>query len=186
MPRADLGERKTHLKTFRLPESLVLSLGKEAADEGTTVNAEINSILNRHFDWDRKLREFGIAQIPNSTFRSLLEGCDDETLARIGREIFSVQKEMAEFFLQDSSPKGILNFLALRSRFNPKNTIRVTQEEGEYTIVMRHDSGPKWSIIDRSYLEEFVEQSFNVKPRISMGDSVVTARFKVDPQNLPT
>jgi hypothetical protein len=28
---------------------------KETADESTTVNADINSIIGEHFDWDRKV-----------------------------------------------------------------------------------------------------------------------------------
>ncbi|MGD0477394.1 MAG: hypothetical protein ABSB29_04400 [Nitrososphaerales archaeon] len=165
---------------------MVRSLQKEAADEGTTVNARVNSILSRHLDYDKKVGEFGIAGLPRVMLMSLLEGCDDETLARVGRESVPMQKEMAEFFVQDSSPKGILNFLKWRSRFNSKNKIEVTQEEDECTIVMRHDFGPKWSIIDKNYLEEFVKQTFHVEPRISMGESVVTARFKVNPRDFST
>jgi hypothetical protein len=92
---------------------------------------------------------------------------------------------MAEFFFGDSSPKGILHLLTTRSRFNPKNQTRVTEEEGKYVIVMRHDLGPKWSIIAKNGLEELVRQSFHVEPRISAGESVITARFKVNPLNLP-
>jgi hypothetical protein len=179
-----MDERKSVLRTIRLPESLARSLQEEAASEGMTVNAYVNSIVSQHLDWEKKVREFGVARLPRSMLMSLLEGCDDETLARIGRETVPIQKEIAEFFVQDSSPKGILNFLALRSRFNSKNTIKVAQEEDEYTIVMRHDFGPKWSIIDKNYLEEFVKQTFHVEPRINVGESVVTARFRVNPRNL--
>jgi len=186
LPKADIGERKTRLKTVRLPESLVRSLEKEATDEGTTVNAEINSIISRHFNWDKKIQEFGIAELPKSMFMSLLEGCDDEMLARVGRESFAVRKEMAEFFFQDSSPKGILNFLMMRSKFNPRDQTRITQEEDKIAIVMRHDFGPRWSIVVKNGLDEFVKQSFHVEPRISSGESVVTARFKVNLRNLPT
>jgi len=161
------------------------SLKKEAADEGTTVNAIINSTLNRHFNWEKKVQEFGVARLPRSMLMRILDVCDDEGLARVGRESVPMQKEMAEFFVQDSSPKGILDFLSQQSKFNPQDPIRVTQEGDEYTIVMRHDCGPKWSIIDKNYLDEFVKQTFHVVPRISTGDSVVTARFKVDPRKLP-
>jgi len=179
-------ERKTRLKTIRFPESLVRYLEKEAADEGTTVNADVNSIISRHFSWDKKIREFGIVEIPNSMLRTLFEGCNDETLARMGRETFAVQKEMAEFFFHDSSPKAMLDLLTIRSKFNPRNQTRVTQEEDKYAIVMRHDFGPKYTIFAKDFLEEFVKQSFHVKPRISAGESVVTARFKVNPPNSPT
>ena len=162
------------------------SLQKEAVDEGTTVNALANSILSRYFDWDKKAREFGFISLHRSIFKSLLEESDDKTLARIGREVMAVMwKEMAEFFLQDSSPDRILEVLGMRSKINPsKLRTRITKEEGAYTIVCHHEFGPKLSIVLASSLQELVRKSFFVEPRITQGESVVTARFRVNPRNL--
>ncbi len=187
MPKANMSERKTHLKTIRLSESLVRSLEKEAADEGTSVNADVNSILSQHFDWDKKAEEFGFYSIPIRLLKNILEGLDDEALARLGREVLpALWKEMAEFFSQDSSLDGMVKFQTMRSKFNPHNHTRVTQDEGEYTIVWRHDFGPKWSIVVKNAIQQFVRKSFHAEPRISVGESVVTAHFKVNPRNSPT
>ena len=179
-------ERKSVLKTIRLPESLVRSLEKEATDEGTTVNALFNSIARQHYEYDKKLREFGTAEVPKSLFKVILDEIDDKTLARIGREVMpALWKEMAEFWIQDSSPDGIMRFQTLRSRFNPDSQTKLVQEEGSYVIVLRHDYGPKWSVLLNYGLQETVRKLFKVEPRMSQGASVVTARFKVNPQNLP-
>jgi len=153
---------------------------KEAADEGTTVNALANSILGGYFDWDKKAREFGFISLHKSIFMRLIEELDDETLARIGREVLTATwKEMAEFWLQDSSPEKILEVLNMRSKINPARLrTRITKEEDTYTIVLRHDFGPKWSIVEKGALQELVRKSFLVEPRISVGELVVTARFK--------
>lgn len=180
-------ERKTRLKTVRLPESLVRSLEKEAAEEGTTVNADVNSILSHHFDWHKKAQEFGFASIHKTLLKSMLEGLDDETLARIGREVMTpLWKEMADYWSQDSSPDGTLKHLMFRSKFNPHHQTRMTREENTYTVVLHHDFGPRWNIMTKNALQEFVRKSFHVEPRITVGESVVTARFKVNPLNLPT
>ena len=176
-------ERKTHLRTIRFPESLVRSLEKEAADEGTTVNALANSIISGYFDWTKKAREFGFLALHKPILIGLVEQLDDEALDRIGREIMAASwKEMAEFWFQDSSPNDILNALIMRSKFDSKISTRITQEEGMYTIVLRHDYGPKWSTVVAGALREFVKQSFHVEPRMSKGESVITARFKTHPQ----
>jgi len=165
----------------------VQAIEKEAASEGTTVNADINSILSQHFEWHKKAQEFGIVEIPKAVFLSLTEGLDDKKLAQIGREVIpGVWKEMAEFWFQDPSPEGIMKHLMVRAKFNPYNRTRITQEEGNYTLVLHHEFGPRWSIIAKNALQEFVKQSFHVTPRITVGESVVTARFKVSPRNLPT
>jgi hypothetical protein len=154
---------------------------KEAADEGTTVNALANSILGGYFDWDKKAREFGFVSLHKSILMKMIEGLDEETLARIGREVMTATwKEMAEFWLQDSSPEKMLEVLSMRSKINPSRLrTRITKEEDVCTIVLRHDFGPKWSAIEKGALQELMRKSFLVEPRISVGESVVTARFKL-------
>ena len=186
MSSAGKGERKTRMRTVRLTESLDRSLEKEAADEGTTVNADINSIIGQHFGWDKKAREFGFVWVHKPIFQRLVEIADDEELARLGREvIFATWKEMAEYWLQDSTPDGILDALSLRSKFGSSTRTRVTREEGEYTIVLHHEFGPKHSIALKSALQELAK-SFHATPRLSAGGAVVTARFNVNPRNLST
>ncbi|MGD0478496.1 MAG: hypothetical protein ABSB29_10090 [Nitrososphaerales archaeon] len=163
------------------------SLEKGAADEGTTVNALANSILGEYFDWRKKVEEFGFISLHKPIVIRLIEELDDETLARIGREdVAASWIEQAEFFLQDSSPNETLKAMNRRSKTNPGAVTRITQEENAYTIVMLHDFGPKWSIVVKSALQEFVRQSFHVEPQIIVGESVVTARFEVNPKNLPS
>jgi hypothetical protein len=164
----------------------VRSLEKEATDEGTTVNADINSILGQHFGWDKKAREFGFVWVHKPIFRRLVDIADEEELARLGREvIFATWKEMAEYWLQDSTPDGILNALSLRSKYGSSTRSMVAREGDEYTIVLHHEFGPKHSIALKSALRELAK-SFHATPRLSAGESVVTARFKVNPRNLPT
>ena len=79
-----------------------------------------------------------------------------------------------------------LKVMSRKSKTNPGAVTRITQEGGAYTIVMRHDFGPKWSIVVESALQEFVRKMFGVEPRITAGESVVTARFKADPRKIPT
>jgi hypothetical protein len=167
---------------------LARSLQKEAADEGTTVNALANSILSGYFEWDKKAREFGFISLHRPIFMKLIEGLDDGTLARIGREVMAATwKEMAEFWLQDSSPDKMLEVLSMRSRINPTRLrTRITKDEDTYTIVLHHDFGPKWSVVEKAAIQELVRQSFHAEPRISAGESVVTARFRVRPRNPPT
>lgn len=186
MPGTNTDERKSVLKTIRISESLERSLEEEADDERTTVNADINSILGRHFGWDKKAREFGFVWVHKPIFRRLVEIANDEELARLGREvIFASWKEMAEYWLQDSTPDGILDALSLRSRFGSSTRTKVTREEGEYTIVLHHEFGPKHSIALENALQELAK-SFHATARLSAGESVVTARFKVHQPKSPS
>jgi len=182
-----MGERKTRIKTIRLPESLLRSLEEEAADEGTTVNADVNSILSRHFNWDKKMGQFGFVTVSKPTFRRLIEELDDETLARLGREAIPGQYgEMAELWFQDSSPEKVVDAINLRFKFDATMQAKITKEGDVYTLVLHHDLGPKWSIICESAAREIAKRLFHANPRINRGASLVTARFRVIPRNLTT
>ena len=182
-----MGERKTRLKTIRFSESLVRSLEKEAADEGTTVNADVNSIISRHFNWDKRLGEFGFVTVARSAFTKLIEELDDETLARIGREaIPALYEEMAELWFQDSSPEKIMDAVNLRFKFDTLMRARVTKEGDMYILILRHDLGPKWSILCESAAREIAKRFFHASPRINRGESTVTARFRVNLRDSPT
>jgi hypothetical protein len=181
---AGKGERKTRLKTIRLPESYALSLKKEAAEKGTTVNALINSIIGLYINWQREADEFGFISVHKKYYETLIEEADEETLVRLGREVvLNTWKEMAEFRFQDSTPDKMLELLTMKWRLDKPPELTVTRDEDAYTIVFRNDNGPKYGIVAESAFREFVRQSFHVEPRISRGESIVTVRFKANPRS---
>ncbi len=162
MSDSSKNEKKSVLETIRFPESLVRSLEKEAADEGTTVNADVNSIIGKHFNWDKRLGEYGFVTVAKSTFTNLLEAVDDEILVRIGREVIPpLYEEMAELWFQDSAPEKILDAINLRFKFDPLMRVKITKEGDVYTLVVRHELGPKWSILSESTCREIAERFFH-------------------------
>ncbi len=180
-------EHKTRVKTIRISEALLSSLRKDAADEGTTVNSLINTVLNEYYGWGKMAREFGLVAINRPIITRLVEEANDETLVRLGQqEILSTWKEMAEYWLHDSTPDKMLEVLRLRAKLDRQTESMTTQDGDTYTIVFRNDYGPRFSIAAESALREFVKQSFHVEPQISRGNTVVTAHFKVNPRKSST
>jgi len=182
LPNAPKEERKSVVRTTRLPESLALSLQKDAADEGTTVNAVINSIIRRYYEWDKKARESGFTMIQKPVLKALVEAADDEELLRIGRDIAPVWfEDMADYWFQDSSPDRILDTISRRFKFDPLMRTEITKDGNAYSIVLRHDLGPKWSIIAEAVARRLTKKFYGVEPVVTRGDSIVTARFKANP-----
>jgi hypothetical protein len=187
MSSIDANEHKSVLKTVRFSESSARSLEKEAAEEGTTVNALINSIVHQHYEWDKRSREAGFTSIHRGVLKALVEGLDDKTLTRIGREVVPGWfEDMAQYWFQDASPERILDTLSLRFKFNPLMRMEVTKAGDDYTVVFHHDLGSKWSVLAEAVARELVRKFFRTEPKISRGESVVTGRFKANPRNPPT
>jgi molybdopterin converting factor small subunit len=175
---AETAEPKSVLKTVRFSRSSARSLEKEAADEGTTVNALINSIIHQHYEWDKKSRESGFTSINKTVLKALIEELDEKTLLRVGRDVVPGWiEEMAEYWFQDSGPERILDALSLRFKFDPLMRMEVTKTGDDYRAVLRHDLGSKWSFYLEGAAKGIVDTFFHVEPRISRGESVVTATF---------
>lgn len=171
---------------MRLSESLTRALQRQAAHEGTTVSALTNSILSEYYDWVKKARDFGFIPIYRPILMRMLEGLDDETLRSIGREGLAPSwKEMAEFWFQDSSPKALLDAIPLTSKFDSNIGTGIKNEEGKLTLVFGHDIGPRWSIVLESALRELSRKTFHTEPRISAGESVVTAVIRLPEKDSP-
>jgi hypothetical protein len=94
-------------------------------------------------------------------------------------------KKMAEYWLGDSTPDGILDALSLRSRYGSSTRTRITRQENEYTIVLHQEFGPRHGIALKSALQELAKL-FHATPQLIAGESVVTARFKISPRKFRT
>jgi hypothetical protein len=184
MESAGRDKKKSVLKTIRISESLARSLEKEAADEGTTVNADVSKILSRYFDWDKRMSEFGFVTVSKAAFKRMIGELSDETLSTIAREaVPDMFGELAELWFQSSSPEKVLEAITMRYRFDSVMHTEITTEGNEYTVVVHHDLGPKWSIYVESVIKEVVRRWFHAEPRMSRGESVVTARYRFKPRN---
>jgi len=179
-------EEKSVVRTIRFTKSSAHSLEKEAAETGMTVNALVNSITRQHYEWDKKAFETGFTSIHKSVLKALLNEVDDKTLTRIGQEVLPASfEDMASYWFQDSSPDSILNAVRMRFKFDPLTRTEVTKKGDEYTVVLRHDLGPKWSVLAEATARALTRKNFHTEPHITRGDSVITTRFRADSKKSP-
>jgi len=158
---------------------LVRTLEEEGAESGVPVNAVVASVLDHYFRWTSKTHDLGLVSIHKPVFVKMIEELDDETLAHLGREdLASSWKDMAKFWFGDSSAESMLKFLSSRAKCEVEERPRATRGMNEYTILIHHDFGPKWSIVLRGALQEVIKSSFHSESHVSAGASVVTGRFR--------
>jgi hypothetical protein len=175
--------RKTVLKTFRFSEDLMRSLEFEAMEEGTTINALVGTVITQHLEWEIKARRFGYTPMYKPILRSLLEELGEESLAKIGKALPEMWKEMAEFWFQDSSAEKVLEFLSFRSRYVPQMQAELKREGNTFTIVYHHDLGTRWSTVIQNALDELVRRSFRTPTTVCTGETVIEVQFPVPPEN---
>lgn len=166
---------------------MISAFEKEAQGEGTTLNATVSSLIAQHLEWGSKAKKFGFIPVYGPLFLKILDELDDETLIHIGRTVLpTMWKEMALFWYQDSSAEKVLDFLSMRSSHLPYVQTEVRKQGNSYTMVFRHDLGPRWSVVLHGALDELVRQTFRVQPKVDVGDTVVTVDFSLTQANSPT
>jgi len=172
-------DKETVVRTFRLPLKRDHILMAEAEEKGITVNSLLNSILVDHQGWLKVARDSGFVYIHRSLYRAFIEELDEETLKRLGRTVvLSWLEDMAQYLHQSTDPEKILDTIEFRYSHDSLMKANFTRNKGDYTLVFTHDMGPKFSVIAEAVARELVARYFHAEPRITRGESVVTAKFR--------
>lgn len=168
--------RETVLRTFRLDKDIVDGIARVAHEKHTSPNNLVNLLLREYLQWGFYYETRGSVSISKRTFQSILEHLSEQEIHALGQNLHSSAKEMA---LLKTGKWDLEGYLALAdsSKYSGGARTEVKREADQYTIIMHHDLGPKYSQLVRSYhamiLGEFAD---DIKTEIS--ESTVVFSFK--------
>jgi len=171
-------ERRTAIKTFRLPEDLLTALEKEAEDEGTTLNALVSTILTRYSDWGSMTRKIGMISISHGVLLAALESADENKLAEAAKRIVPTGwKDMAMFKFHEFTIDSVIQLWKLITKYGWSADLDVQKDGREYLLAFRHDLGPRFSLLLANAFDETLRSSFHIQPVIEKSDASITVRF---------
>jgi len=176
-------KKKTILRTIRLSEDIDDLLEKDAVEQNVSANALITKIMTRYMEWNRIIDKTSYVVIPSLLFRALINGLGDQELEEIGKNaVANAVKELAMIAFGKADFDTLLNALSLITKYDtgliassPLST--ESRIDSQYTITLRHDWGPKGSILLKSFFESLSMNEFGKQPTISITDDVVTVKF---------
>jgi hypothetical protein len=170
----------TTTRTIRLPSNIDAILQKDAKEKRTTVNSLISTALTRYAEWDRYAESFGLICLPRNGFKLIIDSLDDETIKRVAEELGSRSpKELMMFISKEMTLDAFMSLGSLFSRYAGFGAEELEINERNYTLVIHHDLGRKWSI----YLAHLGSQGFKsilgVLPKFHITEYSVVFEFFV-------
>jgi hypothetical protein len=173
-------QKKTVLRTVRISEELDRILQKDAKVNRTSVNALISAIMEKYAEWDRYTEKFRYISIPTTIFRALLDLADENALATVAERLGDeLPKEVTSFWFKKFNLETYLQYISNAAEYGNALEAEIESERGNYTIIIHHEYGKKWSTALKHYHDKAIRTYLKTIPHIETTENTVTLRFQV-------
>jgi hypothetical protein len=170
----------TTTRTIRLPSTIEAVLQKDAKEKRTTVNSLISTALTKYAEWDRYAESFGFICLPRNGFKLIIDSLDDETIKRIAEEIGSRQpKELMMFIFKKMTIDNFVSQTLLFSKYAGFGTYEIETDERNYTFVIHHELGRKWSTFLAHLGSQGLKSTLGIAPKFNITEYSVVFEFFV-------
>jgi hypothetical protein len=171
-------EQKTTTRTIRLPSKIDSILQKDAKEKRTTVNSLISAALTKYAEWDRYAESFGFICLPRNGFKLIIDSLDDEKIKKIAEETGArIAKELTMFIFKKVTLDTFLSMNSLWFRYSGAGTYEIETNERDYTIVIHHELGRKWSTYVAHFASQALKSTLGVVPKINITEYSVVLEF---------
>ena len=171
----------TESVTFRLAKELLTTIKKEAEQKEISTNTLVTQVLRHHVDWNSNAAKAGLLSFPRSLLVKLMEGYDQEEIARIAKQVAT--KDVADITLLLRSDYSIESFLhVVRSWITACGfPFQQSVTGSEHTYVIQHDMSMKWSKYFADVFESVFEQIGSARPEFRLTDNTFVFKVKLTP-----
>lgn len=175
---------KTKSMTFRLDQTVLDELQREADHNETSLNVLVNQILRRYKEWGRYEVKTGMMPVPKVMLTSLMNNAmnhaekaglkeaeiakyRDEMIKEAARIAFSVMKDSVLLMKQSYNLWTVLNVLQEYMRVSGIASDHRIETGGRHVFVIQHDLGENWSLFTKELMTLIFENLAKVKAEIS-------------------
>lgn len=171
-------QEKTVIKTVRITKALDNLLRKDAKAKRITVNALISSIMTKYAEWDRYNERFGVISVKRDAFKSILGAIQDDKLVRVSKEIgVQIPKQFILFWFKKTNLETYLEYMSLVCRYAEFAQYEVDTDGTNYTMMLLHDLGEKWSLFLKNWIEQGMKTTVGIIPLFDVTKNSVIVRF---------
>lgn len=173
MPASKSPRPKTVPKSFRIDESAIIAVEKEAAAQRVSPNTLVNQILNQFSEFERFAKMINVVKPSSSIFRGILEAAAVDKLIEVAKTAGS---SIPQAFV--SAKNGIVNVDSLIDHLRVLALYAHLYEYSEnldsrgQVATLVHDFGLNWSIFLVHYITSMFEQ-LGISPKLEMSDRSV-------------
>jgi hypothetical protein len=194
---SDLEESKespsrTKSVTFRLDQSVVDELQRDADQRETSLNVLVNQILRRYKEWDRYETKVGMMPVPKIMLSNLINnaidlakrngikeseilGYRDQLVKEAAKIAFSVMKDSVLLIKQSYNLWTVLNVLQEYMNVSGINSDHRIEAGGKHVFIIQHELGENWSLFTKELMVMIFENLAKVKADIATTNNTTRA-----------
>lgn len=175
---------KTKSVTFRLDQSVVDELQRDAEQRETSLNVLVNQVLRRYKEWDRYETKIGMMPVPKVMLANLINNAidlakkngikesevlsyRDQLVNEAARIAFSVMKDSVLLMKQSYNLWTVLNVLHEYMKVSGINSDHRIEPGGKHVFIIQHDLGENWSLFTKELMAMVFENLAKVKAEIA-------------------
>jgi len=164
---------RTVPKSFRIDESALLAVEKEAAAQQVSPNTLVNQILTQFSEFERFAKRISTVKPSSFVFRGILEAADVDKVIELAKTAGS---SIPQAFVVAKSGRvdidSLLDHLRTLALYAHLYEYSENLDNRGQVVTMIHDFGLNWSIFLVHYITAMFEQ-MGVSPKLEMSDRSV-------------
>ena len=169
--------KKTATRSFRIDETALEVIEKDAGARNISVNTLVNQILLSYANFDHYLMQLPMIRIASDTFGYLLEAMSDENVSEAGRRTAAnIVKSIILSKHGEVNLNSVLDYFKLISDYGKIYSYNESEANGNRTITLIHKWGRKGSLYFVQYAMSIFEM-IDVQPKITTTENSVTIAF---------
>jgi hypothetical protein len=164
---------KTVPKSFRVDESAIRAVEKEAEAQQVSSNTLVNQILIQFSEFERFAKRINTVEVSSFVFRGILEAAEVEKIIQVGKAAgSSIPQAFATAKRGKVDVDSLLDHLRSLSAYGHLYEYSENLDSEERVVTFLHDFGLRWSIFLVHYLTAVLEQ-LGIPPKLEMSDRSV-------------
>jgi hypothetical protein len=145
------------------------------------LNAFMQMLLTKYFEWDKYAEKFRFVQIPHELFMELIEAGDEGRVLGICREQGRLVKEAILFWFKEATLETFLRYTNLVMKYSLGNQAEYDfKMEGKNAMMtVHHQFGGKYSRGFAELLGTAIRQSLGIEPSFEATERQIMIRFTI-------
>ena len=172
-----MAERKTVVTKFRLSQTTLQSLQKEAREQKTSLNTLVNQIIAKHIEWDTFAHKYGFVNFPQDFYSGIILATDESQLTKAAVDAGRQLREYLLFSFGKANASTLVEALSFAGRYAGLGSIELKSAGPRYRLAIHHHLGRKHSIYLSKLLETAIPLVIGSRPTSEVGDELVMMEF---------
>jgi hypothetical protein len=187
---------KTKSMTFRLEQTVIDELQREADLNETSLNVLVNQILRRYRNWGRYEAKIGMMPVPKVVLTTIMNNAmehakkaglkeaeitkyRDDMTKEAASIAFTVIKDSVLLMRQHYSLWTVLSVLQEYMKVSGIASDHRIESGGKHVFVIQHDLGENWSLFSKELLNKVFENLANARADINTTGNTTRAEIVI-------